>query len=135
MDNNNNNKAWAEAQTRFEAGWRPKRLLGDNTKLAKAEKLGYRNLGLSLAPANISGYEVCASRSPLCTKHCIFGSGKGIFHTVASRCSRRSDAHSKTGVRGAAASTSSPTGRMSTRRTSLSLPSSRSGGGLAIGPG
>lgn len=74
--------AWAEAQARFESGWRPARLLGDNTKLVKGEKFGYRVLGLSLAPADVSGYEVCASRSDACTEHCIFTSGRGIMFRV-----------------------------------------------------
>lgn len=72
-----------EAEARFAAGWRPKKLLGgENLKLKKAEKLNWRGLGLSLAPADISGWEVCASRSPDCTKHCIFMSGKGPLFSV-----------------------------------------------------
>ena len=39
-----------------------------------------RGLGLSLTPANISGWEVCASRSPECTRHCLFTSGRGAAH-------------------------------------------------------
>lgn len=67
-----------EAEARFNAGWRPRSLLShDNVKLQKAGKKNWRGLGLSLAPANISGFEVCASRSPECTKHCIFTSGRG----------------------------------------------------------
>ena len=67
-----------EAEARFAAGWRPRSLLGkDNVKLMKAGKKKWRGLGLSLAPANISGWETCASRSPECTKHCIFSSGRG----------------------------------------------------------
>jgi hypothetical protein len=74
--------ALADAQTRFDSGFRPKKLLADNSKLAKAEKFGLRNLGLSLAPSDVSGHEVCASRSPQCSEHCIFTSGRGIFHTT-----------------------------------------------------
>jgi hypothetical protein len=74
--------AWAEAQSRYDSGWRPARLLGDNTKLSKAEKFGKRTLGLSLAPAEVSGYEVCASRSDACTQHCIFTSGRGVMFPV-----------------------------------------------------
>lgn len=79
----NNELAWEQATLRFDAGWRPKNLLGDNTKLIKAEKFGLRGLGLSLAPASVSGFEVCASRSPECTRHCIFTSGRGVFQTTA----------------------------------------------------
>lgn len=67
-----------EAEARFAAGWRPSSLLGkENVKLKKAEKLNRRGLGLSLAPAQVSGWETCASRSPECTKHCLFTSGRG----------------------------------------------------------
>lgn len=67
-----------DAEQRFARGWRPANLLGsENVKLRKAEKMNWRGMGLSLSPANISGYEVCASRSPECTKHCIFTSGRG----------------------------------------------------------
>lgn len=67
-----------EAEARFEAGWRPSNLLGkENPKIRKAEKKNWKGLGLSMAPANVSGFEVCASRSPECTKHCIFTSGRG----------------------------------------------------------
>ena len=53
------------ADQRYMSGWRPKKLLtGGNTKLEKSA----RTLGLSLAPANTSGYEVCASRSVECTQ-------------------------------------------------------------------
>lgn len=70
-----------EAEARFTAGWRPQNLLGkDNVKLLKAAKMNWRGLGLSLAPANISGWEVCASRSPECTEHCLFTSGRGAPH-------------------------------------------------------
>lgn len=72
-----------EAEARFNAGWRPKQLLNaENVKLRKSEKFNWRGLGLSLAPADISGWEVCASRSPDCTKHCIFSSGKGGLPVV-----------------------------------------------------
>lgn len=68
------------AEDRFNSGWRPQRLLGaENVKLKKAEKMNWRGLGLSLAPSDHSGYEVCASRSPQCAKHCIFTSGRGVF--------------------------------------------------------
>lgn len=74
------NEARQLAEDRFRAGWRPQNLLGsENVKLKKAAKMNWRGLGLSLAPANYSGYEVCASRTPQCTKHCIFTAGRGRF--------------------------------------------------------
>ena len=36
-----------------------------------------RTLGLSLAPAKTSGYQVCASSSAECRQHCIHTSGRG----------------------------------------------------------
>lgn len=64
-----------------------KTLLGkgdSNIKLAKSDAsgLGYLTVGLSLAPARESGYEVCASRSPGCTKSCLFTSGMGNIPNV-----------------------------------------------------
>lgn len=71
------------AQHRLAEGWRPRKLLaGENLKLAKGLSRGWNGLGLSLAPARTSGYEVCASRSDECTKHCIFMSGKGPLFSV-----------------------------------------------------
>lgn len=64
-----------------------KTLLGkgdSNAKLNKSDKAGagYKTVGLSLAPADTSGYEVCASRSAGCTKACIFTSGHGAMGPV-----------------------------------------------------
>lgn len=70
-----------DAEIRFASGWRPKKLLSrENVKLRKAEKKDWKGLGLSLAPADISGFEVCASRSKACTEFCIFQSGHGSDH-------------------------------------------------------
>jgi hypothetical protein len=70
-----------EAETRFNAGKRPGKLLAnDNVKLLKAEKMDWRGMGLSLAPADKSGFQVCASASPECIKHCIFTAGMGAEH-------------------------------------------------------
>lgn len=72
-----------DAEARFAAGWRPQKLLGsENYKLKKSAKMNIKGFGLSLAPADVSGYEVCASRSPECTKHCIFSAGKGFLPQV-----------------------------------------------------
>jgi hypothetical protein len=37
---------------------------------------------LYLAPAKISGYEVCPRRSEGCTKSCLYSAGRGAFNTV-----------------------------------------------------
>lgn len=73
------------ADQKYMSGWRPPHLLSrGNTKLMKAD----RNLGLSLAPANTSGYEMCASRSTECTTHCIHTSGMAApnFHAPDLSC-------------------------------------------------
>lgn len=55
-----------------------------NTKTRKSDKAdkGYLTVSLSLSPANESGYEVCASRSPGCTHSCIFTAGHGVYDNV-----------------------------------------------------
>lgn len=68
------------AAKRFDEGFRAQRLLStENVKLLKGE---FTVHGLSLAPAATSGMEVCASRSPECTDHCIFTSGRGRFFST-----------------------------------------------------
>jgi hypothetical protein len=64
-----------------------KELLGDgdsNVKLTKSDKanVGYLTVGLSLAPAKLSGYEMCASRSPGCTQACLNYAGMGQIKSV-----------------------------------------------------
>lgn len=60
----------------FTKGWQ-------NTKTAKSEALfNYLSLILHLAPARLSGFEVCSSRSPGCTNSCLNLSGKGYFPAV-----------------------------------------------------
>jgi len=53
-----------------------------NYKTEKGEKLGVLTGILSLAPADISGYEVCPKRSKGCTKSCLYTAGHGAFSTV-----------------------------------------------------
>lgn len=52
-----------------------------NTKLRKSNAVaaatGYRTWGMSLAPADESGREMCGSRSAVCTKLCLFWQGLG----------------------------------------------------------
>jgi hypothetical protein len=64
-----------------------KELLGDgdsNVKLTKSDKanVGYLTVGLSLAPAKLSGYEMCASRSPGCTQACLNYAGMGQVKAI-----------------------------------------------------
>ena len=53
-----------------------------NYKTVKGEKLGYLTGILYLAPAKISGYEVCPRRSAGCTEACLYTAGMGAFSTV-----------------------------------------------------
>lgn len=55
-----------------------------NAKLTKSDKSakGYLTFGLSLAPANTSGYQTCASSSPGCCAACLFTSGHGKMSNV-----------------------------------------------------
>jgi len=50
-----------------------------NAKIVKGERRGYVSFILHLAPAKLSGYEVCGGRSPECTKLCLNTSGRGKF--------------------------------------------------------
>jgi hypothetical protein len=57
----------------------------DNPKLAKSNQAGrqYRTWGLSLAPANASGYQVCSSRSPACAAGCLHYQGRArVFASI-----------------------------------------------------
>lgn len=57
-----------------------------NAKLRKGKKLGgYLTYGLSMAPAKVSGHQVCSSSSPGCRAACIFTSGNGGYPNV-SKC-------------------------------------------------
>lgn len=55
-----------------------------NFKLSKSDNSGkgYLTYGLSLAPANVSGYNVCASSSAGCRAACLYTSGMGAISTV-----------------------------------------------------
>lgn len=65
-----------------------KKLLGranSNVKLNKSNKAGkgFITLGLSLAPAKASGFNLCTSASGACIRDCIFTSGHAaIFRTI-----------------------------------------------------
>jgi len=53
-----------------------------NPKVAKNIKLGYETAVLHLAPANMSGREVCPKRSPGCTAACLHYAGSPAFMQV-----------------------------------------------------
>lgn len=53
-----------------------------NYKTSKGEKLGILTGILYLAPAKISGYEVCPRRSAGCTAACLYTAGMGAFSNV-----------------------------------------------------
>jgi hypothetical protein len=59
-----------------------KLLSTQNFKTVKGEKLGIYSAILYLAPAKISGFEVCPRRSPGCTTSCLFSAGMGAFSNV-----------------------------------------------------
>jgi hypothetical protein len=59
-----------------------KLLTTQNYKTTKGEKLGVLTGILYLAPAKISGYEVCSKRSVGCTAGCLYTAGMGAFSNV-----------------------------------------------------
>jgi hypothetical protein len=58
------------------------KLLATNTKLEKGSKLNWNTKGLSLAPANLSGKQLCPHRSAGCEAACLNTSGMGVFSNV-----------------------------------------------------
>jgi hypothetical protein len=48
-----------------------------NPKTIKGQKKGYFTFILHFAPANLSGYEVCANRTAVCTRLCLNIAGRG----------------------------------------------------------
>jgi len=59
-----------------------KLLTTQNYKTTKGEALGYLTGILYLAPAKLSGFEVCPGRSKGCTKACLFTAGFGRYSKV-----------------------------------------------------
>tara|TARA_A100001515_G_scaffold133144_1_gene122132 strand:- start:559 stop:1449 length:891 start_codon:yes stop_codon:yes gene_type:complete len=60
-------------------------IMGTSTKVELGEGFGYYTSVLYLAPAKLSGYEVCGGRSVECTKGCLsHKSGHLAFHQAAS---------------------------------------------------
>ena len=57
-------------------------LSSSNAKLEKGTKMGWLTLGLSLAPANLSGSNLCPHASAGCKAACLFTAGHGRFDGV-----------------------------------------------------
>ena len=57
-------------------------LTTSNTKILKSREYGYYTVGLHLAPADLSGHEVCRGRSPGCTESCLNTAGRGAISSV-----------------------------------------------------
>ena len=53
-----------------------------NAKIVKGEKLGYITKGIHLAPARLSGFEVCQWRSKGCTASCLNTAGRGRMDSI-----------------------------------------------------
>jgi hypothetical protein len=59
-----------------------KLLTTSNTKIKKGEKSGFMTFGIHLAPAKLSGFNVCKSASAGCAAACLNTAGMGIYSTV-----------------------------------------------------
>jgi hypothetical protein len=63
----------------------PAPILSDDTsnmKYEKSAKAGFRTLGLALAPAKGSGFNVCRYATPICTASCVAHSGNGMYPKI-----------------------------------------------------
>lgn len=59
-----------------------KLLTSSNTKIKKGEKLGWLSFGIHLAPASLSGFNVCKDASEGCAAACLNTAGMGVYSTV-----------------------------------------------------
>lgn len=59
-----------------------KLLNAGNAKTKKGEKLGYITYGMHLAPAALSGFNVCKCASDGCTSACLNTAGRGAMNNV-----------------------------------------------------
>jgi hypothetical protein len=59
------------------------KLLSGNTKLDKGSKMGWLNIGLSFAPNDMSGRQVCPFASKGCKEACLESAGRGRMANVA----------------------------------------------------
>lgn len=66
-------------QSKLKRGYRLLTQENSNPKLAKGQ-LGYMIVGLSLAPANESGYNMCPNASPGCMAGCLHFAGHGRYN-------------------------------------------------------
>lgn len=57
-------------------------LSSSNAKLEKGQSFGWQTLGLSLAPYNLSGANLCPHASAGCAAACLYTSGHGRFDSV-----------------------------------------------------
>jgi hypothetical protein len=53
-----------------------------NAKIRKGEKIGYKTFGIHLAPASLSGFNVCKDASLGCIYSCLNTAGMGAFSNV-----------------------------------------------------
>jgi hypothetical protein len=53
-----------------------------NAKIRKGEKIGFKTFGIHLAPASLSGFNVCKDASLGCTASCLNTAGMGAFSNV-----------------------------------------------------
>lgn len=53
-----------------------------NAKIKKGEKLGFQTFGIHLAPASLSGFNVCKDASSGCAAACLNTAGMGAFSNV-----------------------------------------------------
>jgi hypothetical protein len=53
-----------------------------NAKIQKGTKFGYLTFGIHLAPARLSGYQVCPMASAGCSAACLNTAGRGQFNAV-----------------------------------------------------
>jgi len=51
-------------------------------KLSKGEALGFLSAGVHLAPAKLSGFQVCSSASLGCSEACLYFAGMGAFNST-----------------------------------------------------
>jgi hypothetical protein len=61
-----------------------KLLSTSNYKLEKSQDFGYLTFGLSLAPYNLSGKNLCPYASRGCAAACLFTAGMGVYKNVKS---------------------------------------------------
>lgn len=77
-------RTWREFRTLN--GWAPHAPIltppGANMKMAKSTKAGVVTYGLSLAPSDISGFNVCRFSTPACRSGCVAFAGSGRYKTV-----------------------------------------------------